>query len=157
MRKEVWQNIPPLFQAFQTLLTRRFAYLTEKQKQQVCVMLYVSVNLSRAHYYKEEFLRILNYKDRQEAKTALLEWIENACSCSIPQFEKCAKAMQNWLDRILNSFSVPLSNGFTEGRNNIIKILKRNAYGYKNFSRFCNRILHMFSHQKASKYIQATA
>lgn len=30
---------------------------------------------------------------------------------------------------------------------NKIKALKRNAYGYRNFKRFRNRILHMFSHQ----------
>ena len=39
-------------------------------------------------------------------------------------------------------------NGFTEGCNNKIKVLKRNAYGYQNFKRFRNRILHIFSHQQ---------
>ncbi|MEG1104386.1 MAG: transposase, partial [Oscillospiraceae bacterium] len=29
--------------------------------------------------------------------------------------------------------------------NNKIKVLKRNAYGYRNFNRFRNRILHMFA------------
>ena len=48
---------------------------------------------------------------------------------------------------ILNSFDVPYSNGFTEGCNNKIKVLKRNAYGYRNFGRFRNRILHMFSYK----------
>ena len=32
-----------------------------------------------------------------------------------------------------------------KGANNKIKTLKRNAYGYNNFRRFRNRILHMFS------------
>jgi hypothetical protein len=45
---------------------------------------------------------------------------------------------------ILNSFSCPYTNGFTEGVNNKIKALKRNAYGYRSFRRFRNRILHMF-------------
>lgn len=145
------------FKRSRSLLTRRFAYLTEEQKQQVHVMLYISVNLSRAHYYKEEFLRILDSKDRQKAKTAMLEWIESARNCGIPQFEKCAMTMQNWLDGILNSFSTPLTNGFTEGCNNKIKVLKRNAYGHKNFRRFRNRILHMFFHQKRAVRKQATA
>ncbi|HHZ05993.1 MAG TPA: transposase [Clostridiales bacterium] len=29
-----------------------------------------------------------------------------------------------------------------------MKVLKRNAYGYHDFKRFRNRILHMFAHQK---------
>ena len=35
-------------------------------------------------------------------------------------------------------------------RNNKIKVLKRNAYGYREFDRFRNRILHIFSHQNAA-------
>lgn len=59
------------------------------------------------------------------------EWIENAENCGIPQFEKCAKTMRNWFTGIINSFSTPITNGFTEGCNNKIKVSKRNAYGYK--------------------------
>ncbi|MDW7669197.1 MAG: transposase, partial [Bacillota bacterium] len=32
-----------------------------------------------------------------------------------------------------------------EGVNNKIKVLKRNAYGVRNFDRFRNRILHMMN------------
>ncbi|MEF2920191.1 MAG: transposase, partial [Acutalibacteraceae bacterium] len=53
---------------------------------------------------------------------------------------------------ILNSFTTKFTNGFTEGCNNKIKVLKRNAYGYRNFKRFRNRIIHIFSNQR-----QATA
>ena len=49
--------------------------------------------------------------------------------------------------RVLSHYT----NGFTEGCNNKIKVLKRNAYGYKNFRRFRNRILHIFSHKQLNK------
>lgn len=55
--------------------------------------------------------------------------------------------MMNWLTGILNSFTTAITNGFTEGCNNKIKVLKRNAYGFRNFKRFRNRILHMFAYQ----------
>ncbi len=137
------------FKHSKKLLLKRFSELTDEQKQQVNVMLYASVNISRAHHYKESFLKILDCKDRESAKAAMLEWITDAESCQLPQFEKCAKTMKNWISGILNSFSVPYTNGFTEGCNNKIKVLKRNAYGYKNFTRFRKRILHIFSHQSA--------
>ena len=35
--------------------------------------------------------------------------------------------------RILNAFDCPYSNVFTEGTNNKIKVIKRNAYGFRNF------------------------
>ena len=127
------------------LLLKRFNKLESEQQQQVLVMLEASVNLSRSHWYKENFLEILDCNDRETAKEKMQEWIYNASNCGIPQFEKCADSMQNWLTGILNSFSSPYTNGFTEGCNNKIKVLKRNAYGYKNFRRFRNRILHFLT------------
>ena len=142
------------FKNSRNLLIKRFNYLSDEQKQQVNIMLYASPILSTAHFYKEDFFRILDCKDRVSAKDTMSDWINSALDCGIPQFEKCAKTMLNWLTGILNSFSSHITNGFIEGCNNKIKVLKRNAYGYKNFKRFRNRILHMFSHQMQK---QATA
>ena len=36
------------------------------------------------------------------------------------------------------------SNGYTEGINNKIKVMKRIAFGYKNFKLFRGRILYVF-------------
>ena len=121
------------FKHSRTLLLKRFNYLSDEQKQAVNIMLYASPTLSLAHALKESFLKILDCKKREEAKKSMSDWINFAYSVGIPQFEKCA---QNF------------TNGFTEGCNNKIKVLKRNAYGYKNFKRFRNRILHMYSYKK---------
>ena len=141
------------FKKSRMLLLKRFHFLSDEQKQQVNIMLYASATLSSAYFFKEDFLKILDCKDRVSAKNAMSDWINSALVCGIPQFEKAAKSMLNWLSGILNSFSSPITNGFTEGCNNKIKVLKRNAYGYRNFYRFRNRILHIFSHQMQ----QATA
>ncbi len=135
------------FKRSRALLIKRFDELTDEQKQQVNVMLYISPNLSRAHWYKESFLKILDNPDGQSRKKALRDWIKSAICCELPQFEKCAKTMQNWSVGIINSLDSSITNGFTEGCNNKIKVLKRNAYGYQNFKRFRNRILHIFSHK----------
>ena len=130
------------------MLIKRFGSLKEEQKQQVNVMLYYSVNISRAYFYKEKFLELLSLKDLKTAQKALAEWIEYTENCGLLPFEKCAETMRNWYKGIVNSFSTSVTNGFTEGCNNKIKVLKRNAYGYRNFKRFRNRILHIFSHQQ---------
>ena len=146
-QKKLGPELRKYFKRSKSLLIKRFDSLEEDQKQEVNVMLYYSVNISRAYWYKEQFLKIITCKDAESAKSAMKEWIENAENCDIAQFEKCAQTMRNWYTGIINSFSSPITNGFTEGCNNKIKVLKRNAYGYKNFKRFRNRILHMFSHQ----------
>ena len=152
VRKEEQKKLSPelkkYFKRSKSLLIKRYDSLEEEQKQQVNVMLYYSVNISRAYFYKEQFLKILNNKDNETAKQAMSNWIQNAENCGIPQFDKCAETMQNWYTGIINSFSTTITNGFTEGCNNKIKVLKRNAYGYRNFKRFRNRILHIFSHQQ---------
>lgn len=135
------------FKRSRQLLIKRFKYLSDEQKQQVNIMLYASPTLSSAYFFKEDFLEILDCKNRSSAKAAMSDWINSALDSGIPQLQKCSNTLINWLTGILNSFSSPLTNGFTEGCNNKIKVLKRNAYGYKNFNRFRNRILHIFSHQ----------
>lgn len=132
------------------LLLKRFAFLSDEEKQQVNVMLYASAALSTGHFLKELFLDILDCQNRIEAKSKLVRWIENAADSDIPAFQKCAGTMRRWMTGILNSFDSPYTNGFTEGCNNKIKVLKRNAYGYRNFKRFRNRILHIFSAQRAA-------
>lgn len=110
-------------------------------------MLYASPALSNAYFFKEDFLEFPDCNDFEPAKQSLNIWINSALDSDIPRFQKCAKTMIIWKNVILNSFSSPITNGFTEGCNNKIKVLKRNAYGYQNFNRFRNRILHIFSHQ----------
>lgn len=143
------------FKHSRKLLMKRFHKLTEEQQQQVNVMLYTSPTLSSAHFYKERFFEILDTKEMEKAKELLKAWIVYTSNCGIPQFEKCAETFQNWLPGILHSFDTNLTNGFTEGCNNRIKVLKRNAYGYQNFHRFRNRILHMFSCTQTQKQLAA--
>ena len=157
VRKEEQKKFPKserkYFKHSRKLLLKRFDELNDEQKQQVNIMLYKSANLNIAHWFKEDFLKILDRNDREEAKKRMSEWIDSALDSGIAHLEKCAKTMLNWLNGILNSFLTPITNGFTEGCNNKIKVLKRNAYGYQNFNRFRNRILHMFSLQKQKQVI----
>ena len=152
IRKEEQNKLSPelrkYFKRSKSLLIKRFNSLEEEQKQQVNVMLYYSVNISRAYFYKEKFLELLSVKEPKAAQKALAEWIKYTEDCGLLPFEKCTETMRNWYKGIVNSFATSVTNGFTEGCNNKIKVLKRNAYGYRNFKRFRNRILHIFYHQQ---------
>ena len=149
VQKSLGKDYRIYFKHSRKLLFKRFHELNDEQKQTVNVMLALSPTLYTAHFYKEDFLKILDCRDRDSAKTALSEWINCAFDCGIDRFKKCAQTMINWMTGILNSFSIPVTNGFTEGCNNKIKVLKRIAFGYQNFHRFRNRILHIFSNQFA--------
>ena len=52
------------------------------------------------------------------------------------------QTFKKFLPQLQNTCEYPtLSNGHIEGINNKIKVLKRNIYGYTNFTHFRNRIL----------------
>jgi transposase len=80
-----------------------------------------------------------------KASKLLDEWLELAETYDLPEFNYFSRTVVNWRNEILNSFKMPYSNGCIEGYNNKIKVIKRNAYGLKNFHRFRNRILHVTS------------
>nr|WP_258026743.1 transposase [Staphylococcus chromogenes] len=62
----------------------------------------------------------------------------------------------NYLPYIANTVQNPhLTNGPIEGINNKIKLIKRVAYGYRNFNNFRNRIL-IISRLYVSEYKKRT-
>lgn len=109
--------------------------------------MYISDELRQAYYLKEAFYTVIDAQSREEAKKLMADWILSAQNSGIPEYTACSNTLINWQTGILNSFDVPYSNGFTEGCNNKIKVIKRNAYGYRNFERFRKRILHAFSYK----------
>ena len=151
-RKEVQKQLSPsrrkYFKRSRTLLNKRYDFLTNEQKQQVDIMLYTSEMLSNAYWLKESFLKILDCTNSSGARKQLSNWVMAASNSKIKRFSDCANTMVHWSVGILNSFDCTYTNGFTEGCNNKIKVLKRNAFGYRNFNRFRNRILHIFNHDK---------
>ena len=112
-------------------------------------MLYTSADLSTAYFYKEQLYKILELGTREERRNALKEWIFGALDCQVKPIQKCAETYQRWLTPILNSLEYEYTNGFTEGCNNKIKVLKRNAFGFHDFKRFRNRILYTYSAPQA--------
>ena len=147
-QKKFYKEYRKYFKRSKSLLTKRFEFLKDDEKTQVNVMLYKSENIRLAHMLKEDFLKILECNNRNKAKKKLTEWIMYAQESGLKVFEKCATTMINWSTGILNSFDTKYTNGYIEGCNNKIKVLKRNAYGYRNFKRFRNRILHIFNYLK---------
>lgn len=145
VQKQFQKSHRVYFKRSRNLLLKHNSSLSDDEKTQVSVMIGISPTLSTAYFLKERFYKLINCKTRKAAKQMLIDWIDSAENSKITAFEKCAKTMQNWFTAILNSFDTQYTNGFTEGCNNKIKVLKRNAFGYRNFNRFRKRILFAFS------------
>ena len=135
------------FKHSRKLLLKRASKLSEQELLQINIMLYASADLSNAYFLKEQLYRILDgikdhtVTDKSDLKREFRGWIRDALDSEIPAFVSCAHTYRRWLEPILNSFDCSYSNGFTEGCNNRVKVLKRNAFVFHSFKRFRSRIL----------------
>lgn len=133
------------FKRSRWLILKRRKKLTGEQSQQLENMLAVSDKLRRAYWLKEHFYDFMDSKNLDEAKQNLKNWNIRVGIAGLEEFNNCFEMINRWQPYILRAFSLGYSNGFTEGCNNKIKVLKRNCYGVRNFNRFRNRILHMMA------------
>lgn len=131
--------------------------LKPEQEERVEHLLYINTDMQSAYYLKELFYEILDNKDGDNRKKLLTQWILIAQNSRLKDYQDCASIFVNWSKSIFNTFDYPYTNGFTEGCNNKIKVLKRNAYGYRNFERFRKRILHMFNYKKSNHNTKTAA
>ena len=89
---------------------------------------------------------IIKHGTYENAKEQLLAWIDLCKESNISEFIEASKTINNWIDYIVNSFiDKRYSNGYTEGLNNKIKVIKRNGYGYRNFRFFRLRVLYILN------------
>jgi transposase len=109
-------------------------------------------DLKRGYQLKELFLDIVNHSTYEDAKTDLKCWIDLCRESQIEEFLEASSTIENWLEYIANSFiDDKFSNGFTEGLNNKIKVIKRVGFGYKNFDFFRLRLLYILKNKNSKK------
>ena len=109
-------------------------------------MLSIDDELNRGYDLKELFLDIISNSDYEHAEADLLVWIDLCKQSKINEFIEASKTIENWLPYIVNSFiDKRFTNGFTEGLNNKIKVIKRNAYGYRDFKFYRLRLLYILN------------
>ena len=111
-------------------------------------LLSIDEDLRRGYQLKELFLDIINHAPLDDAKRQLKCFIELCRESKINEMIEASNTIENWLEYIVNSFiDKRYTNGYTEGTNNKIKVIKRNAFGYKNFKFFRKRILYIFNNK----------
>jgi len=146
VRKKMQKNLSPEWRKYckrsRYLLNRAPEKLTPEEKEKLRIILGISTELQIAYDLKNDFLQLMHCSDSEEGRELLSNWLYHAENSHLYEFTACTKAVHNWSAEILNSLDYPYSNGFTEGCNNKTKVLKRVAFGVRNFLRFRNRILH---------------
>ena len=144
VRKRVQKEMHPskrkYFKRSRKLLLSNKNNLSEEGILALEVMLQQSHDLAVSYHLKELFYHFMKSENRQIASDRLKKFTLAAEVSELKEFKPCLTMIYNWSKYILNAFDCSYTNGYTEGTNNAIKVIKRNAFGYRNFKNFRNRI-----------------
>jgi transposase len=112
--------------------------LSEEQKSKLIQVKEVSSSLKRMHELKEEIRKI--FEQTNNWLTGLFKlgiWLASAKK----YFPNSQKTIIRWLDEIIAYFDNRTTSGVVEGINNKLKLIKRSAYGFRNFENYRIRCL----------------
>ena len=87
--------------------------------------------LSKAYYLKEQLREIWTQGCKEDAEKVLADWENQARESKIPQLQKMAMTVLAYRRGILSWYDCHISTAKVEGLNNKIKVMKRNAYGFR--------------------------
>lgn len=143
IQKSLDKKYKKVFFNCRRILMKHGENLTKEQKEKLDIMFWYSPELLQAYTLKEMYVKLSSLDNPNEKSMALEQWIELAKNSKISEFERYAKSFINWKEEIVNSFTHNYTNGCIEGINNLIKVIKRISFGYRNFKSFRTRILHI--------------
>ena len=96
-----------------------------------------SIELKTTYYKYQELLQSIRDKDYDNFIYA----ISNVNNSVSDYMKTSIKTLIEFKDKIYNTFNNNYHNGYIEGNNNFIKVLKRIAFGFRSFRRFKARIM----------------
>ena len=125
------------------LLLRNFVDLDDDQKSSLQRLLEINKSLAIAHSMKEQFRLFWQCSSKREGARFLGWWIIQAVESGVEQLAKTARTLLGHFEGLLNYFEHKIDNGKAEGINNKIKVLKRQAYGFRDQEYFKLRLYNL--------------
>ena len=115
--------------------------LTEEKRQKVDTLLERYPALKGFYWAKEKIRELYRQPSRGEATKLLENIIFNLKSADDGELTRWGNTLKRWREPILNHFDNHTTNGFTEGCNTKIKMLKRISYGLRNVDVYWRKML----------------
>ena len=116
-------------------------HLTNTQAIRLEMIQQTDNQLYRAYLLKEQLRSILKLDDVNAAEEELIKWVKWARHCRIESFVKLQRKIMRHKDHILNTIRYGLSNARIEATNNKIKLLIRQAYGFRDVDNMIDMVL----------------
>ena len=134
----------PLFRARRVLLTgeERLDEDATARLQSLLELGDPNGEVAIAYRVKERLRDFYAIDDIDQARS-VLEELQHHCEKKSmpPELQQFARTLKRWFDKICNYHLAKVSNGPTEALNNLIKRIKRIAFGFRNFDNYRIRVL----------------
>ena len=115
--------------------------LGEEKKKRLDALLEKYPSLKGFYWAKEKIRELYRQQSREEAAKILDNVIFNLRWADDGELIRWGNTLKHWRQPILNYFDNRTTNGFTEGCNTKIKMLKRISYGLRNADVYWRKML----------------
>jgi transposase len=123
------------------LLLRGHENLSPKQRVRLRELLAVNHPLNAAYILKEDFRALFDITDPAQARRELRDWKLRAKESALPALHDFVRLLNRRRYGIQNFFQHRITNGLSEGFNNVVKTVKKVAYGFHDSHYFGLKIL----------------
>ena len=145
LRRRLQRTLPPEGRSYlknkRYLLLKAKENLTEKQQVRLDELLAVNEPLNAAYILKEDFRTLFDEKDTRRARKGIKDWKARARQSELSELLGFVKMLNRRRYGILNFFRQRITNGLAEGLNNVVKTIKKVAYGFRDWQYFRLKIL----------------
>ncbi|NCN95843.1 MAG: ISL3 family transposase, partial [Bdellovibrionales bacterium] len=97
--------------------------------------------LKEVYAFKESLHALYRCRGFNRAQRSLQIMVDRMALSKLPEIQRLRKTLIKWKVEILNYFKTGITNARTEGFNNIAKLLKRKAFGFRNFQNYRLKVL----------------
>lgn len=110
--------------------------LSEEKKIRLREVLKINRRLNTVYVLKDDLKQLWQYENKEEAQQWFWGWYRRAMYSGIEPLKKFACGLKNHLDGILSHCDYPINTSVLEGMNNLAKVIKRIAFGFRDMDYF---------------------
>jgi transposase len=138
LRRELYREADSLLhkevlKGIRWLLLKRLDNLDDSRREPERLLRALQLNesLATAYYLKDDLNQFWEQSDKRTAERFLDDWIADANASGIRLLVKFAKTLASRRQSLLAWYDYPISTGPLEATNNKIRLLHRQAFGYR--------------------------
>jgi transposase len=129
-KAKVPAELKPAFKKDARLFLLSLFKLTDDELERLELYLQADPDLEKAYFIVQELSAFYYLRDYDRALDYLAKWETDVINSGIEEMTNVLNTVVNWLPYILNYFIHRITNGRTEGKNNLLRTIDRMGFHY---------------------------